>query len=595
MNNINIKSNASETLLKNIFNDYNTGKMPENISNTYLEQLLKDKNKLEKVPRKIMAIIRMVERIENSLNSVFANSGTRFELFSNTTISADIKDGNIKTKITLFEIGDGDSSIVNIPLNINIKTLLEMPPEEVYAILKGLIYHSVLCNKLDKSEENHDKDFENVLFYRDQEEKDDLKEHVKEKSNKEKAKKALKTYFMGLFEEYFSEDFKKFDNIAELIANDIVSTMDPGDIKEMLSSFFDMSKFKDEGIEKVEEFLNSDYRTLSRSRESLILSKAKDRIAEPGKEIEAINYQKQYKALLSVNTKAKFEEMKNSANDENKIRDFCIEYVNNFMISNGLAPFAPNEITFNNVGGLGLYSDNGVSRSININLSQINSITELVMTLSHELTHAKRSITNQSIGLFDRDTGSGLVGGMDEDISNSGLKEGTREYDFLVKLENYCYHLDPNEREGRIGEMSALGFMKELAPERQDEIEQSISGYLKYQQRTIDIKKALLGEEVNGNDMSIDDINRIFKEIKDKLPERARNLIEERVKYLNVLVENKSKQLDMSEEDKSIQIVASMSQREKVIRQQQENMIKQAKALEEQKKLELEQPQPGMW
>ena len=143
--------------------------------------------------------------------------------------------------------------------------------------------------------------------------------------------------------------------------------------------------------------------------------------------------------------------------------------------------------------------------------------------------------------------------------------------------------------------MSALGFMKELAPERQDEIEQSISGYLKYQQRTIDIKKALLGEEVNGNDMSIDDINRIFKEIKDKLPERARNLIEERVKYLNVLVENKSKQLDMSEEDKSIQIVASMSQREKVIRQQQENMIKQAKALEEQKKLELEQPQPGMW
>lgn len=592
MNNINIKSNTSEIMIKKIFDDYNSGKMPLNISNSYLETLLKDKNKLYKLPKKIMAINKMVERIEKGLNTAFINSGTRFVLSSTTTISADIRDGNIKTKISLFELGDGESSIVNIPLNINIKTLLDLPPEEVYAILKGLVYHAVLCNKMDKSEENHDKDFENVLFYRDQEEKKDLKEHVKEKANKEKAKSALKKYFMGLFENYFSKDFKKFDNIAELVANDIVSTMDPSDIRGMLGTFFDMSKFKKEGIEKVEEFLNSDYKTLSMSRESLILSKAKNKIAEPGKEIEAINYQKQYKALLSVNTKEKFAEMKNSINDENKIRDFCVEYINNYMSSNGLEPLEANEITFNNVGGLGLYSDNGVSRSININLSKINSITELVMTLSHELTHAKKSITNQSRGVFDRDTGSGLVGGMDEDISNSGLEEGSDELKFLVKLENYCYHLDPNEREGRIGEMSALGFMKELAPERQDEIEQSISGYLKYQQRTIDIKKALLGEEVKGNDLTIQEINRIFKQIKDKLPERAKNLIEERVNYLNNLVENKS-QLDMSEEDKSKEIVASMSQREDVIRQQQENMIKQEE-LKKQNELENDQLQLGM-
>lgn len=541
-NDLMIEEKATAENLNKIFELYRAGKLSPKVNNSYLDYLLQNKQKTELVPKRVVALGKMVQRIQRELNARF---NTRFNIFEHTTVSADILNGDIKTNIKIFN-SNGKNSVINTAINININSLLQLPPEEVYAILKAHICHSLICNKLNKDGSMED-DFENVMFFRDQDEKNNLEEHMKDKNERIKARKILKTYFMGLFKDYFPDSFTKYDNIAEYVADDIVRSLDDGKIDEMLSTFFDMSTFDKAGIKKVEEFLGADYKTLSAARGSKLLQSAKEMHTDPGKEIEAIDYEKQYQALLSIQTKSKFEEAKNSQNNAN-IKDFCAEFINNFMASNGMAGFGDNAITFKNEGELGTFYTNPMS--ININLSKIKSATELVMTMSHELTHAKRAVLNASSGVYNREDGSLLVGGMDEDISGSGLKTNSQEYKFLKEVQNYCYHLDPNEREARIGELSALKFMKELAPERSAEIDESAKRYERYQQKTIDIANALKGNG-SGAYKSIEALKSEYESMKANMPESARNLIEERIKYLEDLTLS-SGSLDMSQEEKSM-------------------------------------------
>lgn len=581
--------NAKERDLKKIFDEYNKGAMPQDFNNSYLESLLKEKNNYERIPKKVASLGKMVKQIQKDLNAVFANQGTKFELFSNTTISSDIKDGKITTNIRLFELGDGSSSIVNIPININIKHLLQMPPQEVYAIIKGLVYHSVLCKSMDKVEEGQNHDFDEVLLYRDKSEIKELEKHVNEKKNMRKAEQVLKNYFTGLFRDCFSEEFNRFDNIAELIAKDIVSTMEADDVEKMLGTFFDISSFKKLGIEKVEDFLNLDYNTLSKARIKKISSNAESMVQQPGKDIEAIDYEKQAQALLSLRTKSKYQELKNSGNDKVNLQQFCVNFINDYMSSNGLSGFGPENITFNSVDKngkrleLGTYYDNGETHSININLNRIDSVTELIMTLTHELTHAKTSVLNKSHGIYDRKTGSGLVDGMDENISNSGLDGKSQEYKLLAEIQEYCYHLNPNEREARIGELSALSLMEKLDPEMSGEIATSKKRYELYQQKTIAIANAVSGKEVAGV-KTLKQLKAEYDSLKSNMPERARYLIEKRLAYLEGLANDPSK-INMAEEEKSIAAVQSLNAQEKRI----ENKKSQEEILKE-----IEESQMGM-
>ena len=169
------------------------------------------------------------------------------------------------------------------------------------------------------------------------------------------------------------------------------------------------------------------------------------------------------------------------------VKEFCEYYVHNFLHSRNMKDI---EVTFDSTGGLGTFIDNGNSVRINVNLQKlrkIGSYTELAMTLSHELTHATDSAKNKQEGKFNRDDGTGLIDAYDLNISDIGATGEVKN--LLVDMKRVCYIVDPNERSGRIGELSALLFMQKVGSgdkNIQAEIKESVARYIKYQQKTID-------------------------------------------------------------------------------------------------------------
>ncbi|MBQ8452111.1 MAG: hypothetical protein IJ538_05030 [Clostridia bacterium] len=210
-------------------------------------------------------------------------------------------------------------------------------------------------------------------------------------------------------------------------------------------------------------------------------------------------------------------------NLSNDVENFCKNYVRTFMNANGLKEIA---VTFNNEGELGTFFDNGgADLSININLSKLSGMskTEVLMTLSHELTHAVDCAINKANG-FD-----GLQNNCDEEI---GAEKGEPEYEDLKELCDYCYYVNPNERHARIGELSGLKLSIDMNGGITPEIAQSIKLYQAYQQTTI--------SKLNGLEEFLQKMN--LKYQNSKHPK-----IQERLNYLNNLVE---KGLTKSDADK---------------------------------------------
>jgi len=249
-----------------------------------------------------------------------------------------------------------------------------------------------------------------------------------------------------------------------------------------------------------------------------------------------------------------------SAN-EAQLKEFCEKFARKFLQNSGLDSNSY-KITFDrfdrngNERAAGTYIDYGSSQTININISQVKSINnpaEVVMILAHELTHTvdsslnkqKKKVTEDGYGLLNNTIGS--VGS----LSDVKRDESEQVYDFVKELTEVCYHLNPNERSAREGELIALEFMKGLSPNKtmQKCIDSSIESYTRYQK------------------MVISDFNNLAnliakaKEIK-KIAKSSKTIeaIDERLKYLKQLKENNL--LNISGVKESIDMAQEINQGE---------------------------------
>ncbi len=451
---------------------------------------------------KVGCIKNFVSLIQKEINLKYSNTlGSKFSIDRNMVFYADPNMPTVYTKLRISQNGKND--IIPLSLNIPLDKLITMPAMEIYSILsaashdviqKSLIGKQGVVSDIDLSDEQE----KNI------EVNSSIKESVKLERNKERAQELLSKYLEGFLSQACGEEFYEFDDISSLVAAQIIDGLEGEDLEKMLGLFFDFSQFNDTALSHVASFTEKEVFQL---RASKLYQKASDLWKDPDKVPEALNATQQYQALMSVSLKEQFSKvahkgLKNGAEYDVDVEEFCISYADAFMDSNGLKPIP---ITFKNEGELGTYIDEGNAHSININLSKINSVTELVSTLSHELTHAVESAINKANG-GQTPEGFGLADNISYDISgiSDSLKNGSENekyLDLLKRLNKYCYHINPNERSARFGELSAIKFMSAIADTdvAKKELRETAESFNRYQTKTYDILTNLSDKQFVSN------------------------------------------------------------------------------------------------
>lgn len=602
-------ANQEEKELKEIFKIINSEPTPARIDDSFIKKLAESENKNKhEVPRKVLAIKRMISVIEKKLNSMLG-IGAKYTL--PVTFSSNPSSGNFDIKIAIMNTNS--TAINSINMNIKLDKLIKLPAEEIYTILSTAVYGKILSQKIDPNIELENKEVSDktFMFFKGGEaEERQLKAGVKEKKDKIKATSIISAYLEEFIKQYFGDDFNDFGPIASYVATDIVNSMDENDLQAILSNMFDFEKINEVVKGDVSSFLNnSRFRDkLLEARSSNIVNKAKLALNEHSLD-EALNYNQQYEALLNEKTKESFKKMVESdtLQPNADLRNFCIDYVNSFMNSNGLHGA---KVTFENTGDLGTFY-HGDGR-ININLTRLSqmescSVSELVMTLSHELTHAvdyAKNTLKADNGIENRSTG--FVDDISESIKDANLEEGSKQHELLKTLNSYCYHINPNERKARIGELSALKFMESLQAESgldSEQIEQSRKNHQNYQKQTIEIADAIKGKGSN-NYRSLEELIQDYESIRGSLTPAQDKFFTERIKYLERFAKNDmSMSNSMEEEYSSIEATGGIvpetiqqeqwKNKEDNERKEQERQNREAlrKKKEEQ---ELEEEQMGM-
>lgn len=508
------------------------------------------------IPTKVKALVKLVKRIASNINATLKSKYPNLKPFSvenNATYNVYGATG----KIELLQAGNAQH------LSFNIKKLATLPGLEVITLITKSMVEAIAK----QNEKTEDKEFISDLLNDSTLLQEDENKQQKQDPGIEKAKEIIAAYLSKFLSNTYADEFKDFDVIARYIAAEMVAEMPEADMKKILSVFFD---FESSGLDvvaetKIDQFLGRS----SGARVACIRGKEEQFAEDPEKEVIARGYEEQANALLS--TYASDPSNKDLAKKFHVIstgervltgpavQEFCVDYVHNLLHASNIVDIP---VTFEPKGELGTFHD-GINPSININLQKLKkmgSYTELAMTISHEITHAIDAIKNRSQGLHN-EKGGGLLNSISEKISGSGAKGEAKN--LLVDLNNYCYRINPNERNGRFGELSALLFMQKVGvgdPTITQEMNVSIQKYIKYQTKTRTFIQNLPEK--------LQEFRNTFKRLVDsgELPKSipAYNLIKERIDYLD----QNSNGITFNQETESIEkaneILRQLQEREKV-------------------------------
>jgi len=485
------------------------------------EQIENVNPKITPIKKKIELLGQIVVKVENQFNNSLENYSeeNKIRISKNLTFSAGKNSNEGIISVSAEKGGKG------FYLNLPTKMLINKSALEIRKYLLRQINLAVVSEK--EETENKNKTPEQVQQEKDKDIK--LEKPGKEEITKNKATLILSSYLKGFLADNYAENFKKFGPVADLIAKRIVESMTERDMRKLLGAFFDSSVLKEVdklAFNKIDEFIG-----VTKTSRITFLSQKSDYALRKGDDVQSLNYEQQKVALMDVinsnntNIKEEFNSLGFGSSREEK-ENFCIKYVSYFMQSRKLKSIP---VTFENKGALGTFRDRNGEKSININLSKIKSVSELVMTLSHELTHATDSIIND-----------GLQNNIEESITGSGYKSGSDVYGYLLKLKKICYKLNPNERRGRIGELSALQFMVETCnnDDTKEELKKSIAKFIRYQENTIK----------QYNDLALADLEMEAQNL-GQLNGRASEMIRERLNYLKKIQNDN----DFSDELQSIE------------------------------------------
>lgn len=529
---------------------------------------LNDKSSEKKnveVPQKVKSLIKLIKKVVSGLNANLVSKYPNLKPF-NVENSVTFNAVGATGKIELLQAGNEQH------LSFNIKKLTKLPSMELTAVITKAVVDAIAK----QNGKENDNEFVGELLGSDKKNAAEDKKKAKESKDAELAKKVIAGYLRKYLPAVYADDFKKFDNISNYVANLIVQEMGESEISKILGPFFDLNSLdiSSLAIEKVDAFLGKTHE----ARYLKLTQTAEELAEDPEKSILAIGYEQQAQSILGTDTSdpsyynlaKKFETLNNGEKvlSGPAVEEFCRFYVHNFLHAHNVKDI---EVTFNSRGALGSYIDYGTKQAININLQKLKkmgSYTELAQTLSHELTHAVDSSRNKLEGKVNED-GTGLLNNMEEDISGSGA---TGEALKLLKHVNrQCYIVNPNERSARTGELSALLFMQKMAssnPAIQAELSSSVKRYVQYQEKT---KNALLAlPQTIASAIAQRDALVANGELSEG--SRAYNLITERIDYLT----ERKKALESESEPSAEQEIKNQEAAGRILHGKQDDLAKQA-------------------
>lgn len=526
-------------MLYNEFDEFDESLMlPETAS----EELLSSYSK-GNCPAKINAFNKLLNRVQNGINKTLMNFNTSISgLKIKNTFSSGAKNRSVITKFA-FAKSDGSKSDIEMNLNVNINKFLKYPALEVYSLISSLAYAKIFSGlkkeQIEKSKLSTN-EFEQAMLMTSA----DITKSDSEKSQYEDSKFFLTIYLKEFLPSYFGfSEINNIDYIAELVADQLLGQMSEWEIAQVSKSFFKFDKLNIKAAREGKKYIQNGnaifpYRTAKLQEKATQFALNSD---EDFSNKKALGAQQQYLALSGTfagnNAEVKDALAGGFSNDNEKLKNFCRAYAESFMRSNGLTNI---EVNFVNSGNCE-YFDKGNSHCININLSAPElaggNVTELVMTLSHELTHAVDSSINKINGNFN-EYGGGLINTMSEDLSECDVPEAKK---LLQRVQAFCYQLNPNERHGRIGEISALKFLSEIYAgdeEMREQMQESINKYSAYQRQTISCAEGLSAE--------IENFKAQLSGISSN--SKAYKMIEKRIAYLEEI----NQSIDVSAEKNSV-------------------------------------------
>ncbi len=496
------------------------------------------------VPIRVAYVKAIVKRIENTFNSL--GLGKRFHL--KPTFSYNIKDNaSFPLNIDSSVLGDGSGEIHNFPVNLKAHDILYMPIESLKAVISAsvaahLLNHNVKGKDNDKTVVELFSDYNNSV-----DSQNEAKREAEEYAKYTKARKVVKAYLETYFEKYFGEEiaskFTSLGPIADFVALEMLEGLEGKQIDELLRGMF-TEEFLQKAASEAMDFISigeEAYDSRMEKSWGFVSEKFKD---GPEAAATPLSSEKQAEALKTNRVADTFNDLKNDSScftsdgllvESKKLKDFCKEYISQYMGANGLKSV---RVTFNTVDKngnpleIGTFFDSDNPR-VNVNLSKKVTLTELVMTLSHELAHAVDSIKNKvQISEGKKIKGvtmsRGLADYISDDMSEAKkkLKSNPQALRVLDEITDLCYKVSPNERNARRMELSALRFMKEMAndPATKRELAQSASGFAIYQQRTQEAIARLRGGR-------LEELVAKFESFGIKDPEILK-IFDERKKYL---------------------------------------------------------------
>ena len=543
-------SNVKNPDLKEVFDKYNKAEpIPASFNDERLSGILSGTSS-EPMPEKIENLCNVISSVATSITAGLKHNTNISEVqIADFTVSSNPNDPNCAPHVELNS-KEGKGLVANVSLHVNIQKLINLPAEEVYSRIYSVVYASIFDKTLEKDATVADQMFDSVDLVRGM---DEIEE--KEAGNSPTLFGSIVKYIANKIKQVLGLDYpeEKLDTIAKEITHNYSSAFGGADI--VYEDMFDTNAIK--GEPSVQQ--------LNQARVSKLISKA-DMAAAYENPREEMSYRQQATALLSEDVKSSFDKMK--AGGRAEMQAFCTRYITQMLASNGIN-IDDLEITFDSVRVTssgkevelpqGTFYD-GNPKSINVNLDKVKDVTDLIMTLTHETTHAMDSISNTESGVTNA-RGGGLLGvAHGVKLEDLGIKKSSEEGMLLSLLNSMAYHLDPNERRGRIAELAGLQFMSEMAGVDSDarkEVDKNIAGFNRYQELTASYIESLTSGNPNDPNSYVALYAR-FEAMKGRLSESVREAIEKQFKYIDLALQTEQAR-DTSREQQSIRDAQNIS------------------------------------
>lgn len=491
--------------------------------------------------RKLIAFRALLRRIESDVNGTLKALGVSVSgIKLDNSYSAGKSDRELITKLNFFQNNNGSRTVGVVNMNLNVKKLLKYPSLELYSLVSTSVLKSVL------GKDDMDK-VQDVIY-----KQGNLTGVVKERTDvlnnafdRKKATYILTNYIKDFLNIHYNGESY---GVADLVASQLVNKLDDENLKKLLSyNFASIKDLENNSLEdSAAQSINS--ALLVKNLRDSRLKAIHNRIiaySERGVEEQKINdLIQQELALSNDRLKGKFNDAKQAIakGDKNELMNYCNTFATSFCESFGVDSVPIRFVNKPNFRAVGQFHDQGEKgQFVEINLGRIDNIIDLSTTLTHELTHAVEASINKKNGAVNKD-GTGLLNDMSEDISNSGLAKGTKEYALLKEINTYCYYVNPNERHARQNEVSAYKFMLDFAkddPVLKNQLNESISGrynpktktyvggYVQYLQKTT--------EYLNNIDESIKKFTDTFNKLDIPSTTKGYKEIADRIEYLKLV------------------------------------------------------------